>query len=565
MTANDNSKPDKDKPDAQQKSPEGTPQAGQEGQAGKLSYSEIFTPAGKDAKNPSGVGEGEQKSDQIKNLRHIDETPLSSHLLTKELSRDLITSKDMRSVNLNEMKTVPSQNFMSAQGIRAVPQGRKAEYTKEETPRSRSPKELAKQIPPPPMTEAETTPTKEDEDATKDKHEKTPNELQVDDIYSDLIVKFPTKLPPEHQIHDPDEAKAKSVFDQMEHARPHDLGAALAHQISKSRLKQCIENLSNGRLIVVGDLLIDELLEGKPERISREAPVLILEHVDTELIPGGAANTAHNVTALGGHCHAVGVSGMDEYSRKLELLLEKHKIAHSIVHDPSRPTTVKTRILSKAHSLKQQLLRLDRISHDTIDGAIQMLLVQKLEKLAKGFHGIILSDYRAGVICQNVILCCQQYAKQNKLVMVVDAQEGFERFQEVDLITPNQPDAEVAVGYEFSDQNSLFRGGKELLALTGSKAVLITRGSNGMSLFKQGVQPFHLPVFNRSEVFDVTGAGDTVAATMTLAMVTGSSLEEATALGNLAAGIVVRKSGTAVTSQQEMLENLERLNLPDNI
>jgi len=563
MTNPNSPKPDKEG-DAPQKAPEGTAPAGQEGQTSKLSYNEIFTPAGKDAKTPSGLADP-PIPDEIKGVKPNEE-PMSSHLLTKELSRELITSKDMRSVNLNEMQQVPTQNFMTSQGLRAFKMGVKAEEKKPEVPRFRSTKELAKQIPPPPMTE-EPESTKAEDDENKAKSEKPANELQVDDIYSDLIVKFPTKMPPEHQVQvqDFNETRPKSVFDQMEHARPHDLGGAADYRISKSRLKQCIENLSNGRIVVVGDLLIDELLEGKPERISREAPVLILEHVDTELIPGGAANTAHNVAALGGHCHAVGVSGMDEYSRKLEAMLDKHKIAHSIVHDPSRPTTVKTRILSKAHSLKQQLLRLDRISHETIDSAIQMLLIQKLEKLSQGFHGIILSDYRAGVICQNVIRCCQQFATQNKLAMVVDAQDGFERFQEVDLITPNQPDAEAAVGYEFTDQNTLFRGGKELLAITGAKAVLITRGANGMSLFKQAVPAFHLPVFNRSEVFDVTGAGDTVAATMTLAMVTGSSLEEATALGNLAAGIVVRKSGTAVTSQQEMLENLERLNLPDNI
>jgi D-glycero-beta-D-manno-heptose-7-phosphate kinase len=551
-------KPDKE-PEAQQKTPEGTAPAGQEGQSGKLSYNEIFTPAGKDAKTPSGLADA-PIPDEIKGQKPNEE-PLSSHLLTKELSREL--TRDMRTINLNEAGQLPNQTFMSSQGLRPFQMGREAKYTKEETPRFKSTKELAKQITPPPM--AEEPETKPEDADNQDKPEKSPADLQVDDIYSDLIVKFPTKLPPEHKPHDLEEEKPKSVFDGMEHSRPHDLGGPVEHRITKSRLKQCIENLSQGRLIVVGDLLIDELLEGKPERISREAPVLILEHVDTELIPGGAANTANNVAALGGHCHAVGVSGMDDYSRKLEQMLDKHKIAHSIVHDPSRPTTVKTRILSKAHSLKQQLLRLDRISHETIDSAIQMLLVQKLEKLSQGFHGIILSDYRAGVVCQNVILCCQQFAKQHKLVIVADAQDGFERFQEVDLITPNQPDAEAAVEYEFTDQNSLFRGGKELLAMTGAKAVLITRGANGMSLFKQAVPPFHLPVFNRSEVFDVTGAGDTVVATMTLAMVTGASMEEATALGNLAAGIVVRKSGTAVTSQQEMIENLERLNLPDNI
>jgi D-glycero-beta-D-manno-heptose-7-phosphate kinase len=558
MTGNQNPKPDD--AEARPKPQETNPQAGQE-QESRLSYNDVFAGEAKNSKNPTAHGDEQAKPDPF---RLPDDSQLSSHLLTKELSKEL-TPKNLASMNLSEMQT-PVETFISAQGLRAVQMGRKSEYKEPETPRFRTTKDLAKQISPPPLTEQETEGKKPEEIEKEEEKEKPQNDLQVDDIYSDLIVKIPVKAQEEERKTEPEaEAdEAKSVFDQMEHSRPHDLGGPLGYRISKTRLKQCIENLSNGRLIVVGDLLIDELLEGKPERISREAPVLILEHVDTEMLPGGAANTAHNVTALGAYCHAFGVAGMDEYSHKLEALLDKHKIAHSIIHDPARPTTVKTRILSKAHSLKQQLLRLDRISHDPIDSAIQMLLVQKLEQLAKsGFHGLLLSDYRAGVICPNVILGCRQFARDNNLVIVVDAQDSFERFQDVDLITPNQPDAEKAVGFDFVDQNSLLRGGKELLTLTGAKAVLITRGANGMSLFRKGAQPFHLPVFDRSEVFDVTGAGDTVVATMTLAMVTGSSPEEATALGNLAAGIVVRKSGTAVTSQEEMISTLEQLSLPE--
>ena len=143
--------------------------------------------------------------------------------------------------------------------------------------------------------------------------------------------------------------------------------ATLPALLTKSNLRKCIHNLSGGRVIVLGDLLIDELLEGKPERISREAPVLILEHVDTELNLGGAANAAHNVAALGGVCHAIGVSGRDEYHHKLSGLFDKVGITHALVQDPARPTTVKTRILSKAHALSQQLLRLYRISQDKIN------------------------------------------------------------------------------------------------------------------------------------------------------------------------------------------------------
>jgi rfaE bifunctional protein kinase chain/domain len=357
------------------------------------------------------------------------------------------------------------------------------------------------------------------------------------------------------------------VFKNLEKIQPHDMAQAAAalaaHGLSKKRLRECIKNLAKGKVMVVGDLLIDELLEGKPERISREAPVLILEHMETELIPGGAANTAHNITALGASCHAVGVCGKDEYAAKLAALLEKYSITHSLVQDPSRPTTVKTRILSRSYAIRQQLLRLDRISHATIDSVVQSLLSERIERAASGYNAIILSDYRAGVISDGVIATSRKVAAQQGLLYVIDAQEGFERFQAATLLTPNQPDAETAVGYAFDTPEKLLKGGEDLLVLTGAQAILITRGPEGMVLFRTGHSPVHMPVFNRSEVFDVTGAGDTVVATMTLALSTGSTPEEAMALGNLAAGIVVRKPGTAVTTQEELIENLEQVALSE--
>lgn len=332
-------------------------------------------------------------------------------------------------------------------------------------------------------------------------------------------------------------------------------------KLSKAILSQRIRELSKGRVIVVGDLLIDELLEGSPERISREAPVLILEHVDTELIPGGAANTANNIAALGGSCQAIGVCGQDEYAGKLAALFDRVGITHSLVADSSRPTTVKTRILSKSHSFRQQLLRLDRISHEQVSKAIETLLIEKIQAAAPNFQAIILSDYKGGVITDRIIASCRTICQRHDLKLVVDAQNQFERFQDVAMITPNQPDTEQVVGFAIDSKESLERAGQKVLQMTRAEAVLITRGAQGMALFERERQMCELPVFNRSEVFDVTGAGDTVIATMALALVTGATYLEAMALGNLAAGIVVRKQGTDVTSQTEMLETLESLAL----
>ena len=364
---------------------------------------------------------------------------------------------------------------------------------------------------------------------------------------------------------DPDNKLGNQLFKELERVHPPDIAISNVKrpqvQLNKGDLAKRIIDLGKGRVTIVGDLLIDELLEGKPERISREAPVLILEHVDTVLIPGGAANTAHNITALGAQCHALGVCGDDDYKDKLTKMLESHGISHDLVVDPSRPTTVKTRILSKSHSLMQQLLRLDRISHETITPQIEEKLNQKIASTLKGYHAVILSDYKAGAITDSVIKACRDTTYGTKTMLVVDAQNSFERFRNCSLITPNQPDTETFLGFKIDSEEKLEEAGNKMLELSGAEAILITRGSCGMALFQRNEAPIELPVFNKSEVFDVTGAGDTVVATMTLALVTGSSPLEAMALGNLAAGIVVKKSGTATTSQKEMLDTLENLEI----
>lgn len=364
---------------------------------------------------------------------------------------------------------------------------------------------------------------------------------------------------------DPKNQLAGQLLQELERVHPHDIAfvpiTSPAPELSKSSLAKRIINLAKGRIVVVGDLLIDELLEGKPTRISREAPVLILEHADTEHIPGGAANTAHNITAFGAECHAIGVCGTDDYSTKLAVMLEKHRITHDLIKDPDRVTTVKTRILSKSHSLMQQLLRIDRISHEKISDAIAKQVAAKVEEVAGGYSAIILSDYKAGVIVDTVVEACRKAAANSKILLIVDAQNDFERFAGCTLITPNQPDSEEAVGYKIESQQALEKAGADLLAQSKAEAVLLTRGGHGMSLFRKHDSMVELPPFNKSEVFDVTGAGDTVVATMALALVTGASFVEAMALGNLAAGIVVKKVGTAVTSQKEMLDTLETISM----
>ena len=370
---------------------------------------------------------------------------------------------------------------------------------------------------------------------------------------------------------DPNNQISRQLFKELEKMHPQDIAATTSSVVaippdsglSKQRLRARINALSGGRVIVLGDLLIDELLEGRPERISREAPVLILEHVGTELILGGASNAAANLAALGGICHAIGVCGRDEYAKKLARLFEKAGITHGLVEDPTRPTTVKTRILSSAHALRQQLLRLDRISHEKLNAEIAKKVVDRLDSVAEGYSAIILSDYKGGLITDEIVQGTLEIAHNKGLHVIVDAQDKFERFKGAALITPNQPDTEGAIGFKIDSREKLQEAGAKMLALSGAKNMLLTRGGAGMVLFSNNEQTFELPAFNRSEVFDVTGAGDTVVATMTLAMVTGASMTEAMALGNLAAGLVVKKVGTAVTSQTELLDALDTLKMPE--
>src|SRR5579875_1660504 len=366
---------------------------------------------------------------------------------------------------------------------------------------------------------------------------------------------------------DPESHLGRELFKELEHLHLPEMGGAgtrpASAQFSKARLREKIQGLAAGRLIVVGDMVIDEFLEGAPERISREAPVLILEHVNTELVLGGAANAAHNVTALGGGCHGIGVCGRDSYSGKLAELFEVAGISQGLVQDPSRPTSVKTRILSRSHSFRQQLLRLDRMSHQPVDPAVESLLIERLKQVAGQYSAILLSDYRGGVITDAVARACSVIAAERGMKIVVDAQDRLDRFQQVTLLTPNEPDVERAVGFKIDSQESLERAGNKLLLLTGAHALLVTRGAQGMALFRPDCGIVKLPPFNKQEVFDVTGAGDTVAATMSLALATGCDFVEAMALGNLAAGIVVGKPGTATTSQSELLEALEFSDLPE--
>lgn len=339
-------------------------------------------------------------------------------------------------------------------------------------------------------------------------------------------------------------------------------------KLDKKKLTGNIQKLSSGSVLVIGDIILDEFVIGSPERISREAPVIILEHISSEFALGGASNAAHNISALNAKCYLLGVVGQDLYSKALENECLKTKISPVLEFDKTRPTTVKTRLLSTAHKhptssifFKQQLLRLDRLSREDVSSKIEEALIKKVKSHIDKVKAILISDYDLGLCTKKLISDVIKLASSHKIPVIVDAASNFQRFKGSYLITPNQPDTEGAVGFKIVDNDSLLEAGKKLLKIASCENVLITRGSEGMALFnkKDPENPFILSAFNVSEVFDVTGAGDTVAGTISCGISTKIPLETSCILGNLAASIVVRKYGTAVTNLKELKEHLGAL------
>jgi rfaE bifunctional protein kinase chain/domain len=337
--------------------------------------------------------------------------------------------------------------------------------------------------------------------------------------------------------------------------------------LMKETLSKLISKLGQGRVLVVGDLVIDEMVYGTTHRLSREAPVLILQHQRADIILGAAGNAAHNVSKLNAKRTAiVGVAGKDYYCSLLMDALQRDGIdACGLVQDEDRPTSTKTRISGIAnHSVTQQIVRIDRESNAPISSAVETRLLDTLSKLAPEFDALLLSDYGLGVLSPTVIAHCQSLGQKHGLIVAVDSQQDLSAFQGATILTPNQPEAEKNVGFDLNTPEDVLRAGQILLDKTQGQNLLITRGESGMSLFERqpdGAAPkaTNIPVFNHSQVFDVTGAGDTVVGTLTLALTAGASLLEASVLGNLAASIVVTRFGAATTNQEELQATLDKL------
>ncbi len=332
--------------------------------------------------------------------------------------------------------------------------------------------------------------------------------------------------------------------------------------INKEQLVSYIKKLNEPKVLVVGDLAIDEMIYGDAERISREAPVLILRHSNTKLILGAASNAAHNVSALnGGKVSVIGVCGDDFQAGQLRETFENANInCGRLVVDPSRKTTTKTRISgSITTSITQQIVRIDRQTDGFLSPEIEEEVLKQIERAIPEHDAVILSNYHIGTLTPSIIQETIRLANQHNKVIVVDAQKDLDVYKNVTSMTPNLPDTQKSVGFSLETEDDLKRAGDKLLKETNAKSILITCGADGMFVARAHENYTKIPVFNKSEVFDVTGAGDTVTAVYTLALAAGADPAYAAIIGNVAASIVVRQFGCATTTIDEILSAVENL------
>lgn len=331
--------------------------------------------------------------------------------------------------------------------------------------------------------------------------------------------------------------------------------------ISRSRLQEVLQRFSSLELAVLGDVMLDEYLWGKVDRISPEAPVPIVQVKRETWRPGGAANVASNLVALGASVQIFGVIGNDGAGRRLSETLQKEKVGtDGLIVDSSRSTTVKTRVIGH----NQQMIRIDRESVEGLEHRCGKALTEMILKRAGSFAGLVVSDYSKGVVVEEVLsLLIDRFRKAGKFVSVDPRPKNFPLYTGATIITPNTKEAEGALGRTFESETEVLLGGQELLKKYKTDSILVTRGEQGMTLFEKGKNPLTIPT-RALEVFDVTGAGDTVIATFSLALAAGCTSPEAAEVANLAAGVTVGIVGAATASPQAILDHYDRVNYRPN-
>jgi rfaE bifunctional protein kinase chain/domain len=335
------------------------------------------------------------------------------------------------------------------------------------------------------------------------------------------------------------------------------------------QLRRIVEAFPRVTVTVLGDMLADEFVFGEISRVSREAPVLILRHREREVVPGGGANAVNNLADLGVNVLPVGIVGNDEPGRLLLRSFRHKRIPVSgILKDKKSATVTKTRILAgMPHTWRQQVVRIDREPEQALDQHLARDLAIAVRRYLHVSDALLVSDYGYGAATPQILKVVTGNEPQSKdpstrssrVPVVLDSRHRMLEFSGVTAATPNEPEAEEALGIKIGqDWDRLCAAGAALISRMKLSSLIITRGHEGMAAFSNKHDPVDIPIFGSDQVTDVTGAGDTVIATFTAALAAGASTEQAAHLANYAGGIVVMKRGTATVSRQELFDALEK-------
>jgi D-glycero-beta-D-manno-heptose-7-phosphate kinase len=331
----------------------------------------------------------------------------------------------------------------------------------------------------------------------------------------------------------------------------------------KQRLLDLVDGFASRRVLVIGDLIADEFIYGEVARVSREAPVLILKYDATEMVAGGAGNAASNVAALGGRASLAAVVGSDPEGRRLLAGFERGVDRKRVIRSEKYRTPVKTRILAGGiHSAKQQIVRIDREAGWPLPEDMSRRFGRKLMPALRDCDAVVVSDYGSGLVTPQLVRGIRARLKlrprRRPVPLVLDSRYRLLDYRGLSACTPNESEVEHALGIRIDDNAKILeRAGRKVLERTGMGAVLVTRGGRGMALFERGRDTVHIPIYGSDEIADVTGAGDTVIATFTLALAAAASPYEAAKLANYAGGLVVMKRGTATVSSRELKDAIE--------
>ena len=326
----------------------------------------------------------------------------------------------------------------------------------------------------------------------------------------------------------------------------------------QQRLIEIIRRFADQKIVIIGDAIADRFIHGSISRVSREAPVFILRHQHTETSPGGAANCAMNLVALGAKVSLISVTGSDEAGNELRAKLETAGVnIDGVIASDKVQTTTKVRILAgHSHSSKQQVIRIDYEGASLNDDGVRTALLNKLQQAISKVNAVVISDYNYGVVDGQAV---EMIRRSARVPVLVDSRFHLFDYPGFTAATPNQEEVENLVGTPITSTEQLEHAATELKQRLGHHALLVTRGGEGMTLVEHHAAPVHIPAVGAQQPVDVTGAGDTVIATFTLALASDASFADAARLANYAGGLVVMKRGTATVSAAELEHSIQQV------